>query len=477
MPQSVASASFKRPQTTIGDLDADTAARVMAASSDVAMVVDRDGVIRDVAVSSPNLSAEQFSSIVERRWVDTVALESRRKVEELLRMAQDGAAIQWREINHEFAGGGVPLKCIAVDAKGGRTIVLGRDLGPVAVLQQRLLHAQQTLERDYIKLRQAESRYRVLFQITTEAVIIVDQITKRVVEVNATAAQMIDATAPSLANQPFTRLFHETSREQAQLLLSDTAASPSAPPVKLRLADGRTELLATVSFFRHEDATHALVRLQPAQKGEAPQNEDPKRKLLRVLNKIPDAFVVTDESLTIIDSNLAFLEMTQLATNEAAHGEPLSRFIGRPGIDMAVLSSNLRDHGWVRNFATVLRTLYGSEEDVEISAVSVKEGLESYVGLIIRLQRREALTPSERFQELPRTAEQLTQLVGRASLKEIVGETTDVIEKMCIEAALNLTGNNRASAAEMLGLSRQGLYSKLNRYGLANFEPDTDERN
>ncbi len=476
MPHSEASAGFKRPQSTIGDLDADTAARVMAASSDVAMVIDRDGIIRDVAVSSPNLSADLFASLMERRWVDTVAVESRRKVEELLQAAQDGAGAQWREVNHQFANNAVPIKYIAVATRGGRTIALGRDLGQVAVLQQRLLHAQQSLERDYIKLRQAESRYRVLFQITAEAVIIVDQVTKRVVEANATAAQLIGVAALSLTNQSFARLFHDSSREQAQILLSDAGVQSSASPVKLRLADSRTELLATVSFFRHEDSTHALVRLQPVQRPDSAADEDPKRNLLRVLNKIPDAFVVTDEALTIIDSNLAFLEMTQLATHEAAHGEQLSKFIGRPGIDMAVLSSNLRDHGWVRNFATVLRTVYGAEEDVEISAVSVKEGLVSYVGLIIRMQRREALTPSERFQDLPRTAEQLTQLVGRASLKEIVGETTDVIEKMCIEAALNLTGNNRASAAEMLGLSRQGLYSKLNRYGLADFEPDTDER-
>jgi DNA-binding protein Fis len=32
---------------------------------------------------------------------------------------------------------------------------------------------------------------------------------------------------------------------------------------------------------------------------------------------------------------------------------------------------------------------------------------------------------------------------------------------------LNLTGNNRASAAEMLGLSRQSLYVKLRRFGFA----------
>jgi DNA-binding NtrC family response regulator len=68
--------------------------------------------------------------------------------------------------------------------------------------------------------------------------------------------------------------------------------------------------------------------------------------------------------------------------------------------------------------------------------------------------------------ELPRSVEQLTELVGRVSLKDLVRETTDLIERLCIEAALELTHDNRASAAEMLGLSRQSLYVKLRRYGL-----------
>ncbi|NBO90427.1 MAG: transcriptional regulator PpsR, partial [Betaproteobacteria bacterium] len=62
---------------------------------------------------------------------------------------------------------------------------------------------------------------------------------------------------------------------------------------------------------------------------------------------------------------------------------------------------------------------------------------------------------------------QLAQLVGRMPMKDIVGETNEMIERMCILAALDLTRNNRASAAEMLGLSRQSLYVKLRRFGLA----------
>ena len=65
------------------------------------------------------------------------------------------------------------------------------------------------------------------------------------------------------------------------------------------------------------------------------------------------------------------------------------------------------------------------------------------------------------------TAQQnIMALVGSAPLREIVAETNDMIEKICIETALRLTGNNRVAAAEMLGLSRQSLYVKLRKFKL-----------
>jgi hypothetical protein len=66
----------------------------------------------------------------------------------------------------------------------------------------------------------------------------------------------------------------------------------------------------------------------------------------------------------------------------------------------------------------------------------------------------------------------LTELVGRVPLKELVREAADVIERLAIEAALKLTGDNRALASDLLGLSRQSLYIKLHRYGLGDLTPE-----
>ena len=131
-----------------------------------------------------------------------------------------------------------------------------------------------------------------------------------------------------------------------------------------------------------------------------------------------------------------------------------------------MLIANLRQHGSVRLFATTLRGEYGATVEIEVSAVSMPNGDQPCFGFTIRNVGRRLRTESRSDRQLPRSVEQMTELVGRVPLKDLVRETTDVIERLCIEAALELTGDNRASAAEILGLSRQSLYVKLRRYGL-----------
>jgi transcriptional regulator PpsR len=98
--------------------------------------------------------------------------------------------------------------------------------------------------------------------------------------------------------------------------------------------------------------------------------------------------------------------------------------------------------------------------------VAVNNKPQRCLGFTIRDMGRRLTNDTRSTRELPRSASQMTELVGRLPLKDIVRETTDLIEQLCIEAALDLTGDNRASAAEMLGLSRQSLYIKLRRFGI-----------
>ena len=182
---------------------------------------------------------------------------------------------------------------------------------------------------------------------------------------------------------------------------------------------------------------------------------------------MPDAFVLADEKQDIIVANKAFAELVQTASVEQLLGQPLNRFIGRPEVDLGLLRKQLKDHQNVRNFSSVVNDLSGGEEPVEISAVMIERDKPLYGYSIRSVGRRERDLPHA-IGDGPRSVDQLTELVGRKPLKDIVRESTDLIERMCIEAALVHTSDNRASAAEILGLSRQSLYSKLHRHGLGN---------
>lgn len=134
--------------------------------------------------------------------------------------------------------------------------------------------------------------------------------------------------------------------------------------------------------------------------------------------------------------------------------------------------ANLREHGTVRRFSSIMRDDLGGSETVEVSATRIQGERGSVFGFSIReTMRNDAMAPTLPTGS-PTTAAQFTDLVGRVPLKDLVRDTADIIEKLCIEAALKLTDNNRASAADMLGLSRQSLYIKLRRYGIT--EPDVD---
>jgi transcriptional regulator PpsR len=433
------------------------------------MIIDRGGFIRDLAVNSRDMVNDGFEGWLDRRWADTVTSDSKQKIEEMLRDAASDAGARWREINHPTAGGAsVAVRYIAVNAgDDGRVIAIGRDHRATAELQQRLIQAQQTMERDYTRLREAESRYRLLFQLASEAVIVIEAGTRKIIEANPAAERLIGGVSAPLIGRTFAVAFDAGSRDAAVSLLT-MAHSGGNLTAQATLQCGGRAFNVAASLFRQDRASLFLVRLS-ARDQDLVQLPESAQRLMDVLERIPDAFVVTDENLRIIAQNNAFLDITRLASKEQAQGQSLENFLGRPEIDRNILVSSLRQHGSLKNFATILRNRLGEEEDVEVSAVFVADGDQPCFGFSIRGGVRAPAARSHVAGELPRSVEQLSHLVGRVTLKELVRESTDLVERLCIEAALELTGNNRASAAEVLGLSRQSLYSKLHRYGLGDF--------
>jgi transcriptional regulator PpsR len=464
------------PGEAIERVDGKVAADLLRTVADIALVVDAAGSIVDCSIGSTPLSQEIGDDLRGKVWLDTVSADSRPRVEAILHEAQTHWASEWRQVGHLGRHGKeIPVQYRAIRVgKRGHILAIGRELQAVASLQQQLVDAQQAIERDYWRFRQMETRYRLLFQSVAEAVLIVDAGLRRVVEVNPAGALLLGDSAARVVGRPFPEGFDPEGTRAIEALLAGVLGSGRVDSVSVRRRGGVGELVVSAALLRQDDATLFVVRLCPLPTDPTttvlPDND---AKLLKVVAAAPDSILITDGEGRILAANRAFLNQVELASEHLLRGQSLDRWLGRASIDLNVLISTLRQHGTLRLFKTTLRGQYGTTTEVEISGASVEHGDRSCLGFFIRDVGRR-LGSDNSGGGLPVWVAQFTDRVGSAPLRDLVRESTDLIERLCIEAALKLTNGNRASAAELLGLSRQSLYVKLARYGIGGEAPEVE---
>ena len=468
------------PQLHFADLDAEVAANAIAAAADLALVIDGQGVIRNLSLGPSQQELAELRRWVGLRWDETVLIDSRHKVAEMLAGARGATPARGeRQVNHRLSGGQVlPVNYSVVPlGHGDLVLAIGRNLSAIAAVQQRLVDAQQSMERDYLRLRHTEARYRLLFEAVDEALLVVDAATLNIQEHNAAAARLLGEASRRIMGRPVVDFLAVSSHAAARALLAQASSSGHAEAPEIKLAGSDAGLRLVVSLFKQDSASLLLLRLVPpaGAAGVATAAPTDARSLAQVVEAMPDAFVLTDLAGSILSANRAFTQMLQLPPGEPLIGQGLDRWLGRSSVDLSVVINNLRQHGVMRLFPTTLRVAYGEPGQIEISAVAIPDADPPCLGFSIRDVSRRLPNDARGQRQLPRTADQLTGLVGRLPLKDIVGETADLIERLCIEAALELTRDNRASAAEMLGLSRQSLYVKLRRYGIQDHSPGTED--
>ncbi len=467
------SRSFFTSKKTLEALDAQGTASLIEAASDIALVLDRNGVIQDMSVSIEDLPVEHYAGWVGRRWAEVVSVESRSKVQSMIDNAGEPQTHRWRHVNHLVAkGNDLPVMYSTIRlGHRGRIVAMGRDMRGQASLQQRLVEAQQVLERDYWRLRHVETRYRLLFDMASEALVIIDANTLRVVEANPAAVELFGLSARKLLGHAFPVGVTEKAARDISAMLARARSGVRTDDLRLRAASDAGDLLVSATPFKQEDTQLLIVRSRTVRPGPAAPEPGVSTSVAQVMQRAPDGFVVTDLEGRVLIANDAFVELTQLSSEQQVRGELLDRWMARPGVDLSVMLATLRQQGALRLFATSLRGEQGAQSEVEISAVSVPDGDPPCLGFTVRHIGRRLGADLQAGKSSPRSVEQLTHLVGRMPLKDLVRESTDLIEQLCIEAALKLTQDNRASAAEMLGLSRQSLYVKLRRYGLGDLGP------
>lgn len=453
------------------DLDISALASLLEKVADFSLVLDRGGKIGELALSSDELQPYIDESWIGSDLVDTVAPEGRGRVREFLASAIDDPDTPIRaDVNHVLPDGSqLPVQYRMVAPSGDtRILAVGRDMRAVASLRQQLLNAQQALEADYWRLRQVETRYRQLFDLVSESILVLDAVSHRVLEANPAAAELLGNHGLRVVGKAFPLGLNGESSQAVNSLMLEAQSVGRAHASGLQLESDGSLVTVVISYLRQANEARFLVRMAHEQVAGAGSDA----LLPPALQKAPDAVLLTDTEGRVLAANRAFVDLSQVVNEEQAVGVIADRWLGRSGVDLSVLLSNLRERGVVKLFTTVLRGDSGVHTDVEVSAALADSPQRPMFAFFIRDVSRRVSSQQAVGSGLPSTIEQITHRVGRLPLKELVRESTDVIEAMCIRAALELTQDNRASAAELLGLSRQSLYAKLRRYEISGFESD-----
>lgn len=445
--------------------------RVAITQPDVTLVLDWDGIIRDASVST-SIAKEGLEGWVGRHWTDTVGDLAGDQVRRMVEDARDRGVSAFLQVTQRFPSGlEIPIEYTTVRLGGqAGLIAVGKSLQAVQELQTRLVAAQQAREQDYWKLREIETRSRLLFDASSEAVLIISASDLRIVEANPAAIREL-GLAPGW---DFAQEVAPRDRAAFRELLGRAREHGRTPGVLTHIGAAGTPWLLRLTLMAREPEPVFLVQLAPA-------TPEPGRGLPRavpprtdeLLEAMPDAFVVADAEGRVRRANRAFLELAQCATEAALLGQPLGRWFATPGRDAAVLMRTLREHGEVRLFQTTLTGILGTEAEVEISATASSVGGPLSMALMVRDIGRRAAR-DDGTDELRNALGEVLREMGRLPLPVLVRNTAAVVERACIEQALRTANGNRTAAADALGLSRQSLYAKLERYGMHEMR-DTEE--
>ena len=443
---------------------------IIASLADMAVVISNDGTVLSI-LANPIHSAFADLNHWERRNIrEVLTTESVAKFERHLGNFLKGEdRSRSIEINHvdKVENWEFPVNyTFHTIGPEGVILMLGRDLRPIAEMQQQLVNAQIALERDYEARRESEARFRVLLETAQDAIVYISLGSGRITEANTAAARLLGMPRDDLIDASFAQEFSGRRREELMEQLLETAQAEGSGAIVLETLRSRRSVRATPTLFRASGERLVVCRL--AAKSDRDGAADRlTQNLLGLYHNGGDAIVFTNRDGIVTAANEAFMGLAEVSGGTECKGRSFSEFLHRGTVDLKVLLDNTARAGAIRMYSTRLIGEFGSQRMVEISATFLADGLHPAFAFAIRdASRAEVVRQIDGPTTTADEATSVRELVGSATLKEIVTDTTDVIEKMCIETAIELTGNNRVAAAEMLGLSRQSLYVKLRKFDL-----------
>ncbi len=430
---------------------------MISLGGDIALVIDDRGVVQRVDQRASTPLATDAHTWVGHHWTETVTRESRPKVERLMAEASPTCATRKREVNHPASGGTtVPVAYTAMRlGVRGPILAVGRDLGISAALQQKFIGAQREMERNYAHARQAEARYRLLFQVATDAVIVVDGSTLNIIEANQSASELFDLSLSQVVGQNASFGFERQSRGIVNEMLASALTSGQSTETRAQLLGRASNTSVTATPFRVLESQQLLVRIRTTEQLGSSANLG--ATLARLVDSASDGVAVTDVDGAVLVANPAFLKLVQASTEASVRGRPLSDWLNLPNKPFAELLARVEHEGMTGYVPSQVLTLDAIIKPVEVAATLLSEIDPPCIGFSIRLVPTSEGALAVTVEPMQAAVKVLCDQVGSAALPELMRRASEILQRNFIRLAMERAGADLNKAATMLGINRQQL--------------------
>jgi len=234
---------------------------------------------------------------------------------------------------------------------------------------------------DYWQKRQTEAKYRLLFQLSSDPVLLVDAETLHITDANRAAGRAFGLAHEKLIGLAVTTRVDPLSHAALKASLNTAKTSDSSVSVNVRLAGLRGQARIEIAAFASGSTSVLLVRVCES------EISDAKDQLLDLIEQTADCVVLADVEGRIIAANQAFVALTQIPDENHVKGDLLSDWISCSHRELMNILAKIRDTDAVPRVSTTLRSIRGVvAAAIDLSAIRIRTAAgEDFLGFILRI--------------------------------------------------------------------------------------------
>ena len=275
-------------------------------------------------------------------------------------------------------------------------------------------------------IRGSEERYRLLFDSAADAIVMLDEDSGRILDVNRTAAAWTGRSVKELVGDRFAHLFMQS--------LTGQQAGRAATNVLLA-ADGGTrpvETQTSVARWGSVPVCQAIIR----DISERVAMEQERRVAAEALASIAEGVVIADARRRVISTNTAHTELTGFSS-QALQGRRLDdtrRLPDDKPLPQAIWDAVASGHNWIGEVQSTRSDGSSYPEHLSLSAIRNGSGQVVYY-VAVCTDIHEAKASQRRLEHLARH-DPLTGLVNRAEFERHCNEAIALAERERLAAVV-----------------------------------------